>query len=76
MNQLIIFLEYIGDNLQYDDDEETTGEVLISVQPVHQGCVTSLKHDTEQTPVSSDTTFSQSTFLLLSKLIRQRPTAV
>ena len=31
-------------NLQYDDDKETAGEVLISIQPVYQGRVTSLKH--------------------------------
>jgi len=35
-------------NLQNDDDEEATGEVLISIQPVHQGCVTSLKQTIAQ----------------------------
>jgi len=29
-------------NLEYDDDKEAAGEVLISVQPVNQRCVASL----------------------------------
>ena len=30
-------------NLQYNDDEETAGEILVSIHPVDQGCMASLQ---------------------------------